>query len=121
MDHYFARYVPRSTGRSVWLADTAGIRRCLRDEIVEVYREQRIGVERIAWLIRYRVGDVRTRWENDTLWNYRRQLATPPATKLLTILGLILLVPGVTRTLDVAVRIDPLSAVRMATFALPPP
>ncbi|MCQ0013774.1 hypothetical protein [Actinomadura madurae] len=119
MDHYFARYVPRSTGRSVWLADTAGIRRCLRDEIVEVYREQRIGVERIAWLIRYRVGDVRTRWENDTLWNYRRQLATPPATKLLTILGLILLVPGVTRTLDVAVRIDPLSAVRMATFALP--
>ncbi|MFG2088526.1 MULTISPECIES: hypothetical protein [unclassified Spirillospora] len=119
LDHYFARYVPRDTGRSVWLAETAGIRRCLREEIVEVYREQRIGVERISWLIRYRVSDVRTRWENGTLWNYRQELATPPVSMLLTVLGVALLVPGVTWTLKVAVQIDPLSAVRTAAFALP--
>lgn len=118
-DHYFARYVPRDTARSVWLAETAGIRRFLRDETVDVYREQRTGVEEIAWLIRYRVSDVRTRWENGTLWNYRRELAAPPVAKLLTILGFALLVTGVAWTLEVAVRIDPLSTVRTAAFALP--
>lgn len=117
--HYFARYVPRDTPRSVWLAETAGIRRCLRDEIVELYREQRIGVERISWLIRYRVGDVRKRWENGTLWDYRRELSTPPATKLLTLGGLALFFPAVVRMLASAMEIDPLSVIRSTAFALP--
>ncbi|MEU8804440.1 hypothetical protein [Spirillospora sp. NPDC048819] len=116
--NYFARYVPRNTSTAVWLAETAGIRKNLRDEIVEVYREQRIGVERIAWLIRYRVSDVRTRWENGTLWSYRQELAIPPATTVMTMLGLTMLVLGGARTLVSAAQIAPLSTVRSTAFAL---
>ncbi|GAA4105804.1 hypothetical protein [Actinomadura miaoliensis] len=117
-DYYFAKYVPRDTSRSVWLAETAGIRKSLRDEIVEIYREQRIGVEKINWLIRYRVSDVRRRWENGTLWNYRQELATPLATKVLTILGLAVLALGATRAVENAMEVAPVSAGRSATVAL---
>ncbi|WP_329103096.1 hypothetical protein OG792_25760 [Micromonospora sp. NBC_01699] len=79
-DKYFARYVPRDTDRSTWLAETAGIRRHLRDELVENYRESRIGADRIAWLVRHLVGDVRQRWEKGTLVAYRAELRTPIAT-----------------------------------------
>lgn len=116
--YYFAKYVPRNTSRSAWLAETAGIHKSLRDEIVDVYREQRTGVEKINWLIRHRVGDVRKRWENGTLWNYRQELATPMATKALTILSLAVLALGATRALERAVRIAPASAGRSAAFAL---
>ncbi|GAA2449074.1 hypothetical protein GCM10010191_78180 [Actinomadura vinacea] len=117
-DHYFAKYVPRHTSRSTWLAETAGIRKSLRDEIVEVYRERRIGVEKIDWLIRYRVGEVRKRWENDTLWNYREELATPLTTKVGTLLGLAILVLGATRTMESAAQVAPSSAARSTTFAI---
>lgn len=118
-DHYFAKYVPHNTDRSVWLAETAGIRRSLRDETVRAYREQRIGVERIAWFIRHWVGDVRRRWENGTLWSYREELTVSLPTKLLTILGLVLLVLGMTQLLESAVQIDPLSTLLGAASAVP--
>ncbi|GGQ72336.1 hypothetical protein [Couchioplanes azureus] len=76
-DHYFARYVPYGTDRDTWLEQTAGIRRHLRDELVEIYREQSVTARQIAWLVRHLVGDVRSRWENDTLTAYRAQLRTP--------------------------------------------
>jgi hypothetical protein len=91
---YFGRYVPRGTERSHWLAETAGIRRHLRDELAEIYRDQRIGAERIAWLVRYLVGDVRKRWENDSLTAYRYQLSTPRTTIVLILTGLTGLVAG---------------------------
>jgi len=85
---YFRRYVPAGTERSYWLAQTAGIRRHLRDELVQIYREQRIEAEQIAWLIRYLVGDVRRRWEYNTLTAYRHRLRTPVVTTLLILGGL---------------------------------
>lgn len=118
LDHYFARYVPRDASRATWMAETAGIRKIIRDEIVDIYREQRTGVDRIIWLIRYRVSDVRRRWENGTLWDYRRELDTPPATKVKTILGLTALGLGMALVLEDAVRVDPPSAIRSAVFAL---
>jgi hypothetical protein len=73
---YFAKYRPEEVNRSDWRAATAGIRRYLRDEIVEVYREQRVSAGEVAWLIRYRVRDVANRWRDSTLWDYWDQLQT---------------------------------------------
>jgi hypothetical protein len=86
-DYYFAKYVPRGTDRDVWLARTAGIRKGMRDEIVEAYQETRTRVEKINWLIRYRAGAVKTRWEKATLWSYRQELATPLLVKATAVLG----------------------------------
>ncbi|MFI0419149.1 hypothetical protein [Spongiactinospora sp. 9N601] len=62
--HYFAKYTPPGMDRGVWMEMTAGVRRKIRDEIVHTYRESRVGVGRIDWLIRYRVSEVRERWRN---------------------------------------------------------
>lgn len=117
-DHYFATYVPRGVERSAWLAATAGVRRSLRDEIVEIYREQRVGVGKISWLIRYLVSDVKVRWQNGTLWDYREELATPLRTKAVTVLGIATIAVGGIGTVGGAVRASPLSAAISMTLAL---
>ncbi|WP_433228923.1 hypothetical protein [Actinomadura formosensis] len=117
-DHYFARYVPRNASRPTWLMGTAGIRKSLRDEMVEVYREQRTSVEQIAWLIRYRVSEVRRQWENGTLWDYRQELAVPLSTKAATVLGLTALASGMIWAVAGAARTAPVSAAVSALLAL---
>ncbi|MFC5187187.1 hypothetical protein [Actinomadura harenae] len=118
-DRYFAKYVPRNTSRSDWLTGTAGIRRSIRNEIVEVYREQRTGAEEITWLIRYRVSEVRRQWEQRTLWDYQRELAAPPAIKVVTLLGLAVLTSGTIWTVGFAVWTSPASAIGSMLLALP--
>jgi hypothetical protein len=108
-EKYFRRYVPRGTDRGLWLAQTAGIRRQLRDELVEAYREQRIPAERIAWLVRYLVGDVRHRWERNTLTVYRDQVRTPLQTIALILGGLATLVAGSLWAIPAVVLTAPLS------------
>lgn len=81
-DYYFSKYVPHGTSREDWLQQTVGIRRNLRDEIAELYREQRIAVGRVNWLIRHLVGKVRKRWENGVLWQYREDHRIAGTTKL---------------------------------------
>ncbi|CNF00850.1 Uncharacterised protein [Mycobacterium tuberculosis] len=117
-DHYFAKYLPRNTSRSAWLAGTAGMRRSIRDEIVDVYREQRTGVERIAWLIRYRVSEIRRQWESGTLWDYQQELAAPRAIKIVTLLGLAVLTSGTLWTVGRAVLTAPASAATSTFLAL---
>ena len=81
--------------RGYWLDQTAGVRRQLRDELVEIYREQRVpGADRVAWLVRHLVGDVRTRWERDTLTAHRQELRLPARTRTLHFGGLVLLTGG---------------------------
>ena len=79
---YFDKYMPTDTNWKEWQTGTSGIRRCLRDEIVDIYRETGVRSEQIAWLIRYRIKDVAQRWADGTLWDYRDELRTPAATKL---------------------------------------
>ncbi|MEV7013667.1 hypothetical protein [Streptosporangium sp. NPDC051022] len=117
-DHYSARYVPRGTDRAVWLAATAGIRRSIRDELADTYRETRTGAEKVAWLIRYRVGDVKERWEKGTLWNYRKELVAPLSVKTMTILGLAALACGGSWAVGIAILASPLSAACSAFLAL---
>jgi hypothetical protein len=85
---YFAKYIPDGDERHEVLAETAGIHRSMRDELVEIYREKRISAEEIAWLIRYQVRQLRDRWRDGTLWSYRDELATPLRTRAAAVLGL---------------------------------
>jgi hypothetical protein len=115
-NHYFATYVPHGADRAAWLAATDGIRRSLRDEIIEVYRESRVDAKRVAWLIRHRVSDVKQRWQDNTLLDYQEQWRTPASAKAAVVLCLAVLlacggwVPG-----D-AVRAEPLSSTALAAL-----
>ncbi|GLZ35103.1 hypothetical protein Lesp02_72900 [Lentzea sp. NBRC 105346] len=80
--YYFGKYVPEGVNREQWLTDTAGIRVTLRDEVVELYQDSKISVDRVNWLIRHLVGDVRKRWERGTLLEHRESYRTGRATKV---------------------------------------
>ncbi|MGQ4269190.1 hypothetical protein [Nocardiopsis changdeensis] len=60
-DHYFDKYAPDPSDKYAWLARTRGVRRCLRDEVVRTYRERGIEADRVKWLVRFMVRDVRRR------------------------------------------------------------
>jgi hypothetical protein len=106
--HYFAKYAPDPANRDKWLAATAGIRAAMRDEIVDLYRESRISIGRVNWLIRYLVGDVKRRWGKETLRGYRERWRTRPVTKLCCMVFSVVLVLAVTAVVVVATRADPI-------------
>ncbi|GHC95303.1 hypothetical protein GCM10007079_46860 [Nocardiopsis terrae] len=60
-DHYFAKYAPDPLTRNAWSERTKGVRRCLRDEVVRIYRETGVEADQVKWLIRFLVRDVRKR------------------------------------------------------------
>jgi hypothetical protein len=104
---YFGRYVPRDTSPSYWLEQTVGIRRHLRDELAEIYREQRTDADQIAWLIRHLVSDVRSRWERGTLTAYRAELRTPLRMRFGCVAGLVVAIAGGLWVAPVAVLAAP--------------
>lgn len=116
-DDYFGRYVPRDTDRSWWLEQTAGIRQRLRDELVDIYREQRIRGDQIAWLVRHLVSDVRRRWEKGTLTAYQQQLRTPAPVVARCVLGLIIVGAAEFWIVPAAVRTAPLAGVLWTLLA----
>jgi hypothetical protein len=117
-DRYFSRYVPRNTDRSYWLEQTAGIRRQLRDELVEIYREQRIPADRIAYLVRYLVGDVKQRWENNTLTAHRDLLRLPLRTVTLCLAGASVVTVASLWTVPAAVLTSPVSGTASVLLAI---
>ncbi|MBA8823769.1 hypothetical protein FHX42_001098 [Saccharopolyspora lacisalsi] len=108
--HYAHRYAPKGVDRSVWLAETRGIRTTLRDEIVEIYRESRIPNRRVTWLIRYLVRDVRQQWRQNLLLAHRQQYRTPLSTQAWCLSALAVGVLATCVVVDAAVRTDPLPA-----------
>ena len=68
-DYYCWKYSPDKENRSSWLSPTEGIRNQLRDEIVEIYREERVKAEALNWLIRYEVGQLARSWKEGTLYS----------------------------------------------------
>lgn len=117
-EYYFNKYVPDGVDRNVWLSQTAGIRKHMRDELVEIYRESRISAEAIFWLIRYQVGRVEVRFQNGTLWDYRRELVTPVETKVRAVFGATALAGGGICAVYGAVVASPLNAARSTVFLL---
>jgi hypothetical protein len=116
--YYFAKYVPKGVDRERWLAGTVGIRTTLRDEVVELYRESRVGVDRVNWLIRHLVSDVRTRWEAGTLLRHRARYRTDLATKVWCWLALVTLVLASLEVVVTVVQANPFAAAAAVIVAL---
>jgi hypothetical protein len=93
-DRYFDRYELNRTERERWKAAVAGLRRFHRDEIIEMCRDSGIPANEVAWLIRYEVRQLKQRWQDKTLYEYRRQLVPWPGTSAARRIGLAVLVLG---------------------------
>ncbi|MFE7466128.1 hypothetical protein ACFU6R_18765 [Streptomyces sp. NPDC057499] len=93
-DHYFSVRTPHGFTPDTWLAHTAQVRGDLAAEVADLYRESRINVSQVAWLIRYLAEDARNRHNNGTLFDQHPQDRTPARTKALTMAALAVL--GVT-------------------------
>jgi hypothetical protein len=117
-DYYFTKYRPHSIDRDSWLAETAGIRTRLRAEVAESYREQRIPVERVTWLIRYHAIDAQRRWKAGTLDDYRSRFAVPDTTKLRCALSLTVLVLTLAAVVETSVQAAPITAPIATAVAL---
>ncbi|MGW7059202.1 hypothetical protein ACWGHM_11710 [Streptomyces sp. NPDC054904] len=70
-DHYFAIRAPHGLGSDEWLEYSSHVRNSLAAEIALLYRESRISVERVNWLIRYLAEDTRNRHNSGTLLGHR--------------------------------------------------
>lgn len=112
---YFGLYKPRDADRKQWLKETAGIRATLRDEIAEIYREKRINVGHVKWLIRYSVRDVERRWKASTLWDYQKRYRIEPVTKIWCVLSLAVAALTAVSAVVTAIETAPFSA-GAATF-----
>jgi hypothetical protein len=117
-DRYFNKYAPQEENRQEWLAVTAGIRNELRDEIVEIYRESRIPIGRVNWLIAYLVLDVRKRWRSGTLFDFQWQYRTKPSTKAWCSMALVVVIPAAVIAAVAAFQAAPLPAVIAALAAV---
>ncbi|EXU69211.1 hypothetical protein Z951_05100 [Streptomyces sp. PRh5] len=90
-DHYFSTRVPHGCAPYVWLNHTVHIRNSLVAEIALLYRESRISVDRVNWLIRYLAEDARDRHNKGTLFDHRHQNQTPAGVQALCVVALITL------------------------------
>ncbi|MER7076937.1 hypothetical protein SAMN02982929_00871 [Saccharopolyspora kobensis] len=116
-DHYFSKYAPDEENRQHWLSATAGVRNELRNEIVEIYRETRISIGEINWLIGYLVLEVRKRWRAGTLFDFQQQYRTSPSTKAWCLLSLVAAIPAAAVAIIAAFQAAPLPAVAAAIAA----
>lgn len=91
-DYYFRVRTPHGFAPDAWLAHTAQVRGSLAAEIADLYRESRISVDRVNWLIRYLAEDARNRHNNGTLFDQHHQEQTPGRTRALTGAALAVLV-----------------------------
>ncbi|MEV7216621.1 hypothetical protein AB0O31_26450 [Kitasatospora cineracea] len=89
-DYYFSVRTPYGFTSAAWLAHTAEVRSRLAAEIADLYRESRIGVDRVNWLIRHLAEDTRNRHNAGTLFA-RHQERTSDRTKALTVTALAVL------------------------------
>jgi hypothetical protein len=90
-DHYFSTRVPHGFAPQEWLGHTVHIRDSLVAEIALLYRESRIGVDRVNWLIRHLAEDARDRHNEGTLLDHRHRNRTPAVAKALCVVALIAL------------------------------
>ncbi|MGW6309179.1 hypothetical protein ACWFRQ_17875 [Streptomyces niveus] len=90
-DHYFNTRVPHGFAPHEWFGYTVQIRNARVAEIALLYRESRISVDRVNWLIRYLAEDALDRHNKGTLFDHRDQNQTPAVAKALCVAALITL------------------------------
>ncbi|MDQ7802357.1 hypothetical protein Q5425_01345 [Amycolatopsis sp. A133] len=116
--HYFARYAPRDDTRQECLAATAGFQAVLRNEIAEIYRESRIPIGRVRWLIRHEAGSVVRQWKAGELFRYRTQYRVEPSIKLRCVGMTVVLVAAAGYTIASAVATSLVPHVAAAVIAI---
>ncbi|MEU0953143.1 hypothetical protein ABZ353_12465 [Streptomyces niveus] len=90
-EHYFSTRVPHGFAPREWFRRTARIRSSLVAEIALLYRESRISVDRVEWLIRHLAEDARDRHNKGALFDHPNQNQTPVVAKALCVVALITL------------------------------
>jgi hypothetical protein len=100
--HYFAGYAPRDDTRQACLAATSGFQTALRNEIVEIYRESRIPIGRVRWLIRHETSNLIRQWRNHGLFLYRTRYRVEPMTKIRCVVATIVLTTTTGHTISAA-------------------
>ncbi|MEV7168897.1 hypothetical protein AB0O18_04310 [Streptomyces sp. NPDC093224] len=90
-DHYFAVRAPHGFTSHDWLGYTVHVRAGLASEIALLYRENRISVERVNWLIRHLAEDARNRYNSGTLFIDTRQNQSAVTAKALSVIALVAL------------------------------
>ncbi|GAA2232922.1 hypothetical protein GCM10010413_34490 [Promicromonospora sukumoe] len=114
-EFYFSKYRPRDHEKDWWLAETAGLRTYLRDEIVEIYRESHVSLANVVWLIRYHAIDVQKQWRAGTIDDHKVRFQIADRTKILCVLGLTILLLTVGCVIQNALQAQPAGAA-VATF-----
>jgi hypothetical protein len=104
--HYANRYAPKDDTRRAYLTATSGFLAARRNELAEIYRESRIPVGRIRWLIRYETSNVIRQWRNEELFAYRPRYRVEPTTKLRCVLAVIVLLTAAAYTIATATTIS---------------
>ncbi|MEV6688971.1 hypothetical protein AB0N28_27115, partial [Streptomyces sp. NPDC051130] len=87
-DHYFGIRAPHGFAPHEWLEYTVHVRNSLAAEIALLYRESRISVDRVNWLIRYLAEDARDRHNRGTLHDIRHRNQAPAIAKALSVIAL---------------------------------
>jgi hypothetical protein len=93
-DRYFKRYAPDRAERERWAAAAAGLRTFHRNEIIAMCWRNGISANEVAWLIRYDVRELKQRWQDQALYDYRMQLLPRPGTGSAYWAGLVGLIGG---------------------------
>jgi hypothetical protein len=106
-DHYFAVRVPYGTDPADWVDATAGVRRQLRDEIVSIYREQRVRAEQLDWLIRYEVQELARQWRKGTFHASADEFHVKPAATIARWAGVTGTLLGSLLVAGSLLRVDP--------------
>ncbi|WTP76613.1 hypothetical protein OG778_13335 [Streptomyces sp. NBC_00184] len=90
-DYYFSIRAPYGYAPHEWLGHTIHIRNSLAAEIALLYRESRISVDRVNWLIRFLAEDARDRHNNGNLFGHHNRSQSSVLTKVLCVVALIAL------------------------------
>jgi hypothetical protein len=107
---FIYRYAPEGPDRVAWVSDVYTPVSRLRDELVDVYREQRVGADSVKWLIRFQVRELRRQWAEGALLDHRRRWSIPARMKALTAAGSAAALIGTMWGVQAAAREDPLRA-----------
>lgn len=116
--HYFTKYAPNRFDLDDWLAGSAGIRRTLREEVAEIYRESRIPVQRIDWLIRFLSIRVSRSWDDGSAWDFRWQYRTPRQVKARSVIAGAVLAVAVAEVLETLLSAHSLLALLASAAAV---
>ncbi|QSB04673.1 hypothetical protein [Natronoglycomyces albus] len=122
---YFARYRPHGVDPDMWLVLTSGIRGHLRNEIAHLYREQRIPIGRVNWLIGHIAQQVRRQLLDGTFYDYRTRYRLDQETALRCVLSLtvasvcaLAIIVGTIQTAPLSVSVTVLAMVIGSAYGL---